>query len=256
MFDRLIRYLPVLDYIKNRKPSRILEVGSNSKGIGEFYSGSFTGLDLDFPEKPVSNMEAVKGSVVKLPFPDASFDLVFAVDVFEHLPEKLRNAAFSEMFRVVFGRVCDFDLNKSDRLKFKNQHDEIKKKAVIVGFPCGEGAEKLSKKMLEWFEKRGLGTAKWMREHVENGLPEPEFRIKNLEFRMLERKEKGVKLHLEEFWNENLFVCEWLLKMEENGRFLKIERYVLTYFRSELEYILSKLNFGKCYRKFWVINAC
>jgi hypothetical protein len=222
MFDRLIRYLSVLDYIEKYKPLRILEVGSSSRGIGEFYDGKFTGVDMNFPETPVKNMKAVLGSAEKLPFPDASFDLTFSIDTFEHLNEKIRGKALEEMLRVCKG-------------------------TVIIGFPCGVGAEKLSKKMLEWFEERGSGTAQWMREHVSFGLPNEKFPNSNFKF--------PNNLTIKQFNNENLFVCEMLLKLEENGRFLKIERYLLKCFEPMVKFILRRLNFGKCYRKIYLISS-
>lgn len=219
MFDRLIRYLPVLDFIRKYKPARILEVGSNSKGLGEWWDGKFTGVDMDFPEKTVQNMKAVVGSADKLPFHDKSFDLVFSLDTFEHLEKKARGKALEEMLR-----VC--------------------KRTVIIGYPCGKGAEELSRKMLGWFEKRNSGTAKWMEEHVSLGLPSEE----------LVDKSHLSHLSYKSYGNENLFVCEWLLKLEEHPRILKAERYLLLHCKSEIEVILRRLNFAKCYRKIWVIE--
>jgi hypothetical protein len=259
LFDRLIRYLPVLDYIKKYKPLRILEVGSSSRGIGEFYDGEFTGVDMDFPEKPVSNMKAVVGSVENLPFNDGEFDLVFSIDMFEHIPEGIRSGALQEMMRVGLGEEVNQKSNiknQNDKLKFKN-FEKTEKKIVIVGFPCGEGAEKLSKKMFAWFRERNSGTVKWMEEHVENGLPSSlvipaQAGIQGISgFDSRFRGNDSVEV----FNNENLLVCEWLLKLEENGRFLKIERYLLRWFDPEIKFILRRLSFGKCYRKFYLISS-
>lgn len=217
MFDRLIRYLPALDYIRKNKPRKILEVGSGAKGLGEFYDQKFVGCDLKLDGNPVHNMTFVQCSASDLPFSDREFDLVICMDMMEHIPKKERRKVLEEMMRVT-------------------SH------VVIIGYPCGQEAITLSKKMLKWFRKRRSGTARWMEEHVKNGLPD--------ESNMFNWTNRTYTI----YWNENLHVCEWLLKLEENGHFLKLEKFLFAHFRPHVEFILRRLSFGICYRKIWILR--
>ncbi len=167
------------------------------------------------------------------------------MDVLEHIPEKEREKVLREMIRVV-------GINKGnhgDSGNKGNRGDEYcRGKArlaptLILGFPCGEGAEKLSKKMLKWFEKRGSGTARWFEEHAKFGLPD-ESNMSNWTNRTYPT-----------YGNENLLICEWLLKLEENPHFLKLERFLFSHFRPLVEFFLRRFSFGKCYRKILVIST-
>lgn len=249
MFDRLIRYLPALDYIRKYKPQKILEVGSGPRGLGEFYDSEFTGCDLALDENPVHNMTFVQCSASKLPFYDREFDLVICMDVMEHVRVEEREQILREMWRVVFGRMV-----KNSRVARENHRtvrtvEPYRHAAVIIGFPCGVGAEKLSKKMFSWFEARRSGTARWMKEHVENGLPEEKWFKSNL-LTIEPYSHRAIK----ELNNENLRVCEWLLKLEDFPRFLKLEKILFAHFRLLVEFFLRRLSFGKCYRKIWILR--
>jgi hypothetical protein len=238
----------VLDYIRRYKPRRILELGSGAKGIGEFCKKEFTGVDVSLDEPPVQNMTFVQSSASKLPFADASFDLVVCMDVLEHMSAGERERMVGEMVRVA-------GIDKGNRGEKGNQGDKGRKicrdallrvsPTVIVGYPCGEGAEKLSKKMLAWFEARGSGTARWFEEHSKFGLPNLNFKFSILNFK---------KNSICEFNNENLFICEWLLKFEDNPRFLKLERFLFANFRPLVEFLLRHINYGECYRKIWFLR--
>jgi SAM-dependent methyltransferase len=73
------------------------------------YPGKVTALDISPSEldqgrrlaegREIVNLEFVAGSAYEMPFPDNSFDIVFSLDLFEHLGEPLQ--ALREFHRVV-----------------------------------------------------------------------------------------------------------------------------------------------------------
>lgn len=76
--------------------------GGNIKILGEF--GEVTGFDiseeaLTFAKTHKAFKNLVQGNAEYLPFADASFDLVSALDVLEHMPDDRR--AIQEIFRVL-----------------------------------------------------------------------------------------------------------------------------------------------------------
>jgi ubiquinone/menaquinone biosynthesis C-methylase UbiE len=66
-------------------------------------------LGLDLPDESLAEnwaergLSCVFGDAVALPFPDNSFDLVLAIEVFEHLPHP--HAALDELQRVCSGSL-------------------------------------------------------------------------------------------------------------------------------------------------------
>jgi len=97
-----------------RPGMRLLDVGcgpgSITRGLAERVApGEVIGLDLsretleearrDAASRGLTNVRYQEGSVYTLPFADASFDVAYAHQVFQHLRE--RDAALGEMLRVV-----------------------------------------------------------------------------------------------------------------------------------------------------------
>lgn len=97
-----------------RPGMRLLDVGcgpgSITRGLAERVApGEVVGLDLskdtleaarrDAAARGATNLTFQEGSVYALPFADASFDVVYAHQVFQHLRE--RDAALREMLRVL-----------------------------------------------------------------------------------------------------------------------------------------------------------
>jgi SAM-dependent methyltransferase len=97
-----------------RPGMRLLDVGcgpgSITRGLAQRVApGQAVGLELsretldtargDAAARGPANLRYEEGSVYALPFPDASFDVVYAHQVFQHLHE--RGAALREMLRVV-----------------------------------------------------------------------------------------------------------------------------------------------------------
>ena len=90
--------------------------------------GYVTGLDIDpehvaavqtaLSDSPSTNIQAVEGSILDLPFPDEAFDVIFCLGVLHEVRESDR--AFQEMSRVLRpnGRVVIADCQRFSRLKF------------------------------------------------------------------------------------------------------------------------------------------
>jgi len=93
-------------------PSRILEIGAGEgivtqRMIERFPHAAVTGLDL--PDDDLLDhwrdrgLSCLFGDATALPFADDTFDLVLAVEVFEHLPDP--PAALAELDRVCSGHL-------------------------------------------------------------------------------------------------------------------------------------------------------
>jgi SAM-dependent methyltransferase len=95
------------DHLADLAPRRILEIGVGEgvvtrHVIERFPHASVVGLDLPDAELAANwhdvDLDGVFGDAGRLPFPDDTFDLVLAIEVFEHLPAP--DAAMAELARV------------------------------------------------------------------------------------------------------------------------------------------------------------
>jgi SAM-dependent methyltransferase len=87
-----------LDEVRKLDPRRILEIGSGPglfKAVATLVGLHVETLDVDPDLKPDH-----VGSATALPFPDATFDVVCAFQLLEHMPYDLSLKAFEEMSRV------------------------------------------------------------------------------------------------------------------------------------------------------------
>ncbi len=88
-------------------PARILEVGMGEGEIAarvrdRYPQAAFVGIDLPDPELAAAwgshEIPGAFADIGRLPFPEASFDLVLAIEVLEHVP--VPGAALRELARV------------------------------------------------------------------------------------------------------------------------------------------------------------
>lgn len=101
---RFVSYYSQLKEVLSLKPSSVLEVGIGSRVFGSFIKNNtsiqYTSVDVDEELHP-----DVVGSVLKLPFADASFDVVCAFEVLEHLPFEQFDHALAELCRVARSHI-------------------------------------------------------------------------------------------------------------------------------------------------------
>ena len=95
---RFISYWHQIHEIILLKPENVLEIGIGNGFVSSYLrnrSVVITTLDIDKRLNP-----DVAGSVLQLPFPDESFDVVACYEVLEHLPYEDFPNALSEIHRV------------------------------------------------------------------------------------------------------------------------------------------------------------
>lgn len=85
-------------------PVKILDAGCGAGGTMEYMSRYGSVIGVDISQKMVEHcrnmgMPVYCTSVSELPFPDKEFDLVFCLDVLEHIPDEKQ--ALKELIRVV-----------------------------------------------------------------------------------------------------------------------------------------------------------
>jgi SAM-dependent methyltransferase len=78
--------------------ARVLDAGCGEGVIVDEYANrlAITGLDANYASERVT-----QGSLMALPFPDASFDHALCLDVLEHLAYEEQPRALAELFRVL-----------------------------------------------------------------------------------------------------------------------------------------------------------
>lgn len=149
MLNRAARFFPILQELKRQLPAEgeLLEVGSGSLGLGEFWDRSFVGCDVSFTTKPVDHMHAVACSGAQLPFGDRTFDAVVVSDVMEHIPPGLRRNLVDEALRV-------------------------SRRIVVFGYPCGQAASELDRKLYRDYTQKQLAAPIWLEEHMLHPFPD------------------------------------------------------------------------------------
>jgi SAM-dependent methyltransferase len=143
LLNRAARFFPILLQLKRNVPSgaTLLEVGSGSLGLGEFWLGRFVGCDVTFSSRPVKQMSAVRCSGHQLPFEDGSFDAVVVSDVMEHVPPAMRELVVEEVLRVA-------------------------RKVAVFGYPCGPAAFAVDERLYRRYQSRGRRVPGWLEEHM------------------------------------------------------------------------------------------
>lgn len=225
--DAAMRYEPLVQRFEKQKNNKvILEVGSGTNGISDFYLGKVIGVDPDFTKTQVhqnENIEHVKGSIHKLPFGDGKFENVICLDTFEHIYKNTREAAIIELLRVT---------KKGGK--------------IYLGFPCGNLTKRYEKVINYLFKKSQGFEHPWLSEHLKFGLPEKEEIVKIVKKYSL----KGENIEI--LNNTNLFL--WLIiHVLFSVYYGSILSRILTRFYVPILY-LSKINLPPFYRVILIIQ--
>jgi len=147
MTDRLVDH-PIVKAAGLRAGDSILEIGFRQVALMQTFAeivgdqGQVTGVDIDpehvaeaqaaIRENAWSNIQAMEGSILKLPFRDGTFDAVLSVGILHEVRDLDR--AFREVSRVIRpdGRVVIADFKHFSRIKFALYRARIR----LRGKPC------------------------------------------------------------------------------------------------------------------------
>lgn len=148
VLDIALRYWPVVQVLKRefRHSLQLLEVGSGNAGLAAFWRGQVVGVDIAFRGVQAPTLARICGSGSALPFADRQFDVVLAVDMLEHVNAQVRPQVVAEMARVARATL------------------------IILG-PCGAKSEAWEQCLWNRLPKKANQTYRYLREHIENGLP-------------------------------------------------------------------------------------
>ena len=215
------RYFPILRELAKytKGGNSVLEIGSGSLGLGEFYGFSFVGCDTSFAEPRRPPMLPVMGSGLLLPFADRSFDLVVASDVLEHVPP-------------------------ADRLGFIVESLRVMRRAAIFGYPCGPLAFSLDRQLLARYQKLQGNPPKWLMEHALHPFPDDSL-FKGLPHRWLVRS----------FGNENLGFHGWMMRREMTSTWNRVFCALLEHASAFVEWALALADREPYYRRIFVVTC-
>lgn len=111
----------------------ILEIGVGTGILGIVLKGlgfSYTSMDIN----PNLHPDYI-GSVVKMPFPDKSYDIVSCFEVLEHLPYDIFNDSLSELFRVAYKAVIISLPNAKKMIPFHFCIPKLIHKKILIPLP-------------------------------------------------------------------------------------------------------------------------
>jgi len=181
LFDQFQRYhfiQRIVELFSGGKPVRVLEVGAAYSPLRQLLPGHHVIL-LD-EAAGIAGLD-LRSSGFHLPFAKETFDLVVCTDVLEHVRPENRPAFLSEINRVA-------------------------SRVVVLGFPQNGLLVREADRILYEYIKSVKGLEyQFLREHLENGLPEPS-EIRDILQPMAEE--------ILEFQNANLY--SWLPLMMSN----------------------------------------
>ena len=146
-FNRQVQVKSILDALRTKqKPYfKILDVGGYKGRTADFLqSDNVTVLDIfDIKEEGY-----VRGTALNMPFEDGSFDFVVSYDVLEHIPA-------------------------DEREKFVDECSRVSKSGFIICAPHNSEANVAAELSLnEYYRRLHRKPHPWLREHIENGLPD------------------------------------------------------------------------------------
>ena len=154
IFDQYQRYknaqIIINSIRKENETFNILEVGANEhKNLEKFLpSDKVTYLDICVPEKLQNAPQYILGDATNMDFDDNAYDIVIALDVYEHIPKDRRKNFIDELHR-----VC--------------------KKVAVISAPFNKQEVSLAEERCNVYYKSIIGVNHlWLKEHIDNGLPD------------------------------------------------------------------------------------
>lgn len=214
--DTALRYLPIVDDLQKLPKGTILDVGSGSLGITPYLKRNVTGVDVTFRPPYSKLLQRVKGTATKLPFKTQSFDYVLCVDTLEHVPPKFRPQVIRELLRVA------------------------KIKVYLIN-PCDEGARIEDAHINNYLMKYKRISDPYLVEHIKYGQPKSEDILSVIP----KKYPVTIKPHTNTYLHRALLLMQF--SNHKLGRFISSVVFVL------LISIFKHINFGKTYRKLFLI---
>lgn len=229
-FDQYQRYrtvsLIVEQYRIDNKKLSILEIGANEHKNLELFlpKDEIKYLDIVVPDFLRNDSKYIIADATNMPeIEENSFDIVIALDVFEHIPNSLKENFLKELNRI-----------SRDMMVIAGPFDE-------------EGVSDTEKRVNDYYKAKYGKDYIWLYEHIMNELPNLENTIKNIEsfsnYEVLNIKhgslylwEKLIKCHLDLVDDESL---------KQNVK--NIDRYYNKYC---YKYDISE----NCYRNFLICS--
>ncbi len=222
MLNRAARYFPILreiqPFVDFQNGRQVLEVGSGSIGLGQFWSHQFVGCDVTFAEPPQTPMHGIRCSGTNLPFADQSFDVVVVSDVIEHVPPRLRGAVVCESLRVA-------------------------RKVAVFGYPYGPLAHAADRRLREQYVRCGMNPPVWLEEHMLHPFPEGE---------PFSELPQGWKI--KSIANESLGFHYRMMRLEMHRQLERVFRLALRLSPGLTERFLQRMDREPSYRKIFVLS--
>ena len=194
--NQLIRYMPIVYFIKRETCGKILEIGSGLRWINAYLPDKIIfAVDINFSN--IENLKKerfypIKGSAKHLPFKDNSFPIVVCVDTLEHISLEDRESVIKELCRVGSNKI-------------------------YLSFPVSESYEKWEQKLLKVYKLWKKDIPDWLREHIDKGLPKEENITKFL---------KENKIAFKIIPNENNFI-HFIIMIIDSSCFSKYLNYII-----------------------------
>ncbi|MCT7593183.1 methyltransferase domain-containing protein [Aliarcobacter butzleri] len=229
-FDQYQRYkttsLIIENYKDENKSLTILEIGANEhKNLEKFLpDDKIKYLDIQLTDYLKQDENYILADATNMPqIEDDSFDVVIALDVFEHIPQSLRKSFLSELYRVAKG-------------------------LVVLSGPFDEDRVSNTEKKVNQFYKEKYGEDYiWLKEHIENKLPDLSSTLNYLE--------SDLTCKVDLFSHGSLEIWEKLMQLHfEVAANIRLQNYRMNidnfYNRYLYKYDISDTN----YRKFLILN--
>lgn len=222
--DVAMRYLPIVDLVRERGlRGQITDVGCGPEGIAPYLRRPITGVDTDLRPPVHPLMTPVNASVLDTPFDDASRPCVISVDMLEHVPVDVRQAAVDELVRIA-GRL------------------------LVIAVPTGPVSEAHDREVAERYRAvRGIDY-RYLREHLENGLP-TEQQLREYVDRALQRFDRRAQVTLVP--NADLRLRKFIVNRWISRRLPDKAAWVALTWASTL---CAKFNGGDPYRQIVVVD--